>query len=82
VSGSAKIARFQRPEEMKTELKIPFKQVDSDPDWLSKKHSGKPLSAQEKEMYLKYKFDKDLAYLKSNFKAPGGQDIINCFMEN
>jgi len=51
---------YQRPEDMKTELRIPFEVKELDPEWLSKKHSGKQLSAQEKELYLKYKFDKDL----------------------
>jgi len=67
---------------MKTELRIPFEVKELDPEWLSKKHSGKQLSAQEKELYLKYKFDKDLEHIKMNFRAPSGEDIVNCFMEN
>ena len=57
---------------MKTELKIPFMQKEADPEWLSKKFAGKILSSQEKELYIKYKFEKELIYLKKNLKAPAG----------
>ena len=57
---------------MKTELKIPFMLNTADPEWLSKKFAGKILSAQEKELYIKYKFEKELIYLKKNLKAPAG----------
>lgn len=45
---------------MKTELKIPNEMKEIDPEWLSKKYAGKMLSSQEKELYIKYKYDKEL----------------------
>lgn len=57
---------------MFTELRIPHELKQLDPEWLSKKHSGRALSAQEKELYLKYRFDKDHKFLRANMRAPGG----------
>lgn len=66
---------------MKTEVKIAHEVKQLDPEWLSKKHRGQKLTAHEKEEYLKYKYEKEHVFLKANCKAPGGQDLINCFME-
>jgi hypothetical protein len=41
---------------MKTQVKIPFELKQIDPEWLNKKYSGKPLTSQEKELYIKYKY--------------------------
>lgn len=73
---------YQNPKDMKTEVKIPFEIKQIDPEWLNKKFSGKPLTQQEKELYIKYKYEKEFKFLKKNMRAPGGQDIMNCFMEN
>lgn len=57
---------------MKTKVMIPFEIKQIDPEWLNKKFSGKPLSSQEKELYIKYKYDKEFEFLKKNMRAPGG----------
>jgi|LakMenE18May11ns_1017448.scaffolds.fasta_scaffold9075905_1 hypothetical protein len=48
---------------MKTQVKIPFELKQIDPEWLNKKYSGKPLTSQEKELYIKYKYEKELNFL-------------------
>jgi hypothetical protein len=63
VSGEKGRPKYNDPELMYSEVKIPYEVTCQDPEWLIKKHTGQPLTFKEKELYMEYIFEKESAQL-------------------
>jgi hypothetical protein len=76
--------RYIQPTSMFSEVRIPYEITTPDPEWMVKKHLGKPLTTSERELSIEFNYAKEMAWLKVplNMKAPAPGRLQDCFMEN